>query len=67
MFGSSKYGYMKGKLCLTNVIAFHNEKAGPMDKERTLNIAYVDFNNASVTVSRCLLPDKPMKHKINGE
>ncbi|KAK4818094.1 hypothetical protein QYF61_005671 [Mycteria americana] len=44
-FGSSEHGYTKGKLCLTNLIAFHDEKVDPMDKERTLSIAYLDSNN----------------------
>lgn len=65
MFGHGKQEYMEGKLCLTNLIAFHNDQADPVDKDRTLNIAYLDFTNASVTASHCLLPDKLMKHKID--
>lgn len=65
VFGSSKHGYMKRRLCLTNMIAFHDEKADPADKERTTNIGYLDFNNASITVSHCLLPDKLMKHETH--
>lgn len=51
---------MEGKLCLTNLIAFHNEQAELVDKNRTLNI---DFNNVSATALYCLLPEKLMKHK----
>lgn len=36
--GSSKHGYTKRRLRLTNMIAFHDEKANPADKERTPNI-----------------------------
>lgn len=65
VFGHGKHEYMEGKLCLTNLLAFHNEHADPVDKARTLNIAYLDFNIVSVTALHCLLPDKLMKHKID--
>lgn len=63
VFGHGKHEYMEEKLCLTNLIAFHNEQADPVDKDRTLNIAYLDFNNVSVTALHCLLPEKLMKYK----
>lgn len=36
---SNQHGFMKGKSCLTNVIAFYNEMSGVMDEGRAVDVA----------------------------
>lgn len=46
VFGRSQHGFSKGKLCQTNLIAFYDETSGSVEKDRKVDIAYFDFNQA---------------------
>lgn len=38
VIGSSEHGFMKGKSCLTNLIAFGDEVTGLMDEGRVVDV-----------------------------
>lgn len=44
VIGSSWYGFMKAKFCLTNLIAFYNKLSRLLDKGRAVNIVYLNFS-----------------------
>lgn len=52
MSESSQGGFMKGKSCLTNLVAFCDEMSGWVDKGKAANIVYLNF---SKDFNTCLL------------
>ena len=44
--GSDHHGFMEGKLCLTNLIAFHNEMIGLMDGGGNTGCCLLSFRKA---------------------
>lgn len=55
---SNQYGFTKSKSCLTNLIAFYDEETPWMDKERALDIVYLDYRKVFNTVSLNILVGK---------
>lgn len=53
---------MKGKVCLTNLITFCDETTGLVDEGRTVDIVYIDFRKAFITVTCKILIKKLMKY-----
>lgn len=62
---SVQHGFMKGKSCLTDLMAFYNKVISLMDEGRTVDFVYLDFNRAFGTVSCNILIDKLMKYGLD--
>lgn len=62
--GISQHGFMKGKLCLTNVIAFCDKMTDLMHEGRVVGIFYLSFSNLFDTVLYNILIHKLMKYGL---
>ncbi|PKU33402.1 rna-directed dna polymerase from mobile element jockey-like [Limosa lapponica baueri] len=51
---SSQHGCIKGKSCLTNLIAFHDGMTGWRDEGRVVDVVHLDFSKAFDTVSHSI-------------
>ncbi|KAK4825715.1 LOW QUALITY PROTEIN: hypothetical protein QYF61_002133 [Mycteria americana] len=58
VIGKSQHGFTKGKLCLTNLIAFYGKVTCAVDVERVVDIVSLDFSKAFHTFSHSLLLKK---------
>jgi len=47
VIGNSQCGFIKGKSCLINLIAFYNKMIGLTSERRAVDIVYLDFIQAS--------------------
>ncbi|GAB0190821.1 mitochondrial enolase superfamily member 1 [Grus japonensis] len=55
VIGKSQHGFTKGKLCLTNPIAFYDKVIFSVDVGQVVDIVYLGFSKASNTVPHSLL------------
>jgi len=56
---------MKGKSYVMNLIAFYDELTGSVDKERVVDVVYLDFSLAFKPVFCNTFVDKMMKYRLD--
>ena len=58
VIGSSQHGFIKGKRCLANLIAFCNDVIALVEEGKAVDIVYLCFSKIFDTVFRNSLVDK---------
>ncbi|GAB0180050.1 mitochondrial enolase superfamily member 1 [Grus japonensis] len=67
MIRSSQHGFAEGNSHFTNLIIFHDEMTGLVEKGRALDIIYLHFNKTFNSVSCKILIEKLMKYGLDKQ
>ncbi|KAK4820577.1 hypothetical protein QYF61_001817 [Mycteria americana] len=62
----SQHGFMKGRSCLTNLISFYDKVTRLVDEGKAVDVVYVDYSKAFVTISHSILWEKVAAHGLDG-